>query len=228
MTADELIRAVRELFILDDRSIAASLKSQLPPDSCRELAILRRRERARRRVLFKSKAFRNLATGYTNAGDPDAADSICSLITWLGIWPDLVNGEVTPQTFAESVKAQKDLRQRYGAQLRAMAQSLGSKYSDRLTKIADEIVADELAIRGTETAAESIARHFVDIDHLGSRGGASGATGAWRGWLIRELRSRMPHINVTPDKYATIAGLIAWAGVNGVTSMLVRSILTRS
>lgn len=229
MTPEELIKRVRLLFIENDRTevkdLAALMKQSLP-ERWRELLVAMRSVRARRRILFKSSALRNLAAGYSMAGqcNEGAVINIYRLITWLAVLGRLTSGSSSPQELLQHVESQQQLRATYVRQLREMSSRLNSDYADELMKLAGKIDADRFALHGTEVGLYKIG----DPDNLGTRGGSKDPEGAWRGWFIRELRSRMPHLDKTPEKYATVAGLLTWAGVGGVTPMLARSILTRS
>lgn len=231
MTAEELVRAVRLDFIQDERSDRFWRK--VHPSHRAEYAAVGRRACTRRRELLKSETFRRVAQGCVAAGDHDTL-GLVALVTWLAAIHSLPDWEPDPQAWVARLREQEQLRAQYARQLREIASALRPEYAEQLKTVADEIESDDLAILtlpgGSSLAhcAHDVFAHFtVDIENLGTRGSASNSGGAWRGWLVRELRAKLPHFAHTPNPYATMAELLTWAGIGSITPMLVRSILAR-
>ncbi len=220
MTAEELARAARADFIQRARSERFWLR--MPPARRSEWVAARRRNRARRRKLLTSEAFRRVAQGFVDANDPDVL-ALTGIVTWLAVLPQIANGDMTPQALAALAREQECARLDHVRTLREIAQTVTSKYRERLNGLADEIETDVLALSSTEIGIWMMG----DPQNIGTRGGASDSAGAWRGWIIRELRARLQYFDRTPEPYATMTALLKWAGIEGVTSVLVRSVLAR-
>lgn len=232
MTGAELVHAVRRAFLEDERR--DDILPRIPREKRAVYLSARRRNRARRRMLLKSAAFLNVATGYAAAGDNNISE-LYGLVTWLSALNAFPEWEPDPQVWAAQLRAQEQLRAQYAQRFRDIASTLAPQYAERLRTLADEIEADYLAILrlpdGTSfetcTPADLLAPE-LNVSNLGTRGAASvNGRGAWRGWLIRELRARLPHFEKTPKPYATMAALLTWAEVRDVTPTLVRSVLAR-
>lgn len=220
MTADLLVRAVRSHFIEEAR--AERFWRKMPRARRAEYAAAGRRIRARRRVLLTSESFRSLAQGFVAAGDPDEL-ALARIVAWLAVLPQIANGNVTPKGLAALARKQELMRCEHVRTLRAIAAGVTSKYRGPLNELADEIEADILALESTEIGIWMMG----DPQNIGTRGGASDSVGAWRGWIIRELRARLQYFDCTPTPFATMAHLLKWAGIEGVTPTLVRSVLAR-
>ncbi len=223
MTADELVREVRRKFILDDR--AERFWRRVHPSYRAEYAAAGRKGRARRRELLRSQAYRNVAQGYVAAGDY-YADGLVEIVTWLPCLSIIVGtANSSPHSWVQRVQEQERMHLEHVRKLRDIAGTLVSGYRDRLNQLALEIERDgKFALFGADIGLPIIG----DPSNLGARGAAaSRPSGAWRGWLVRELKQKLPHFEVTPDRFATITKLLTWAGVKDLTPNLVRAILLK-
>lgn len=248
MTEDDLIRAVRRSFIVDAshrravrRRIVADVRDA---ERRREVAAEHRRNSAQLRKLYRSKAFLNLARSFSViyrdfvvAGTDElsavddailteiAVRDLCSLIKWLTKLRPLVC-DTPPLQLLARADEQKQLRRNQIDELRKIAMTATEKHASMLNTVAQEM----------EQLEKNLARQddydfnfygLVDLKYVGRRGSAAtNAEGAWRGLLIRQLRSRLPEdLELITHPYSTIAKLLTWAGIDGLTPQLVRSTL---
>ncbi|MBX5463818.1 MAG: hypothetical protein IRZ28_22360 [Steroidobacteraceae bacterium] len=184
-------------------------------------------------ALTRSECFRNIAAGYV--GSEDAQERLILLVMWLDMLRTILSlepvakGEVRPHELVRHIKAKRLARTQHVETLRTIAASLTPKHAERLNAIADDVERDTFALRD-HGIFDELASFLLELGYLGESGAgtASNPEGAWRGWIIRSLDDQLPSdMDRVPRKWATVRDLLTWAGVDGVTSYDVASIITR-
>jgi hypothetical protein len=224
-----LLRAMRRRIILDDREHlrlllhgALARSADTDPEMRSLLFRARSVRRWRHRELLRLNAFHNLCKAFEGVEQDRAIGELELFLSWLELARPAISRDVAAPQHAQALRDQDAALAEIPAALRELAKRLSPDFERRLSEFADEVVGNPSAMRdwifGTTLLNPSLA---------GRSGRATDKDGGYRGWLIRECASRMPEASFATDlaPYTTIAGLLSWALIEGVTPQLVRSVL---
>lgn len=224
--AEQLLRELRLAYIRERREDDLWKRCAIP-DRRAELKAATRKMSARLRTLFQNPHFQRVLAAYSAAygqNRTEAVDDLMAVIAKVSCFKMLYSKDFSPKELWEADAQQAVAPAQIMEQLRKLGQTLNPALKASAEQLARDVEAQgRFSLKNVEIGAIGL-----DLENnIGRRGGASDPEGAWRALFIRETAHMLPRPIEKFAPYATIAGILVWAGIPKVTPNLVRATLRK-